>query len=146
MTNRLLCSFIVCSLVSCNALSAFGSEPAVYFDNGQYTASLQQHAHHWHLLPLQGDDVDVTDHTSACENAVHIPHGVWMVSSNHAGQAQLLAPSATALPAGFPQQLQLRACSDHDNLDNVDGSAALLVPAVVLDWIRSNVSSVMIDD
>ncbi len=87
--------------------------------------------------------MDVIDHTAACKNAVHIPHGVWMVTSNNAGQAQLLAPSATALPAGFPQQLELRACSDPGN---ADGSATLLVPAVVLDWIRSNVSSVMIDD
>ncbi len=147
MLKRSLVSLMFCVVAGFNALDVFGAGPeAVYFDGGQYTASLQQHAHHWHLLPLQGDDVDVIDHTSACANGVHVPHGVWIVTSNQAGQPQLLAPSATALPAGFPPQLQLRACGDHDSPRATDGAAALLVPAVVLDWIKSNVSSVLIDD
>jgi hypothetical protein len=142
MLSRSLLSFIVCAAIgSHSAVATSAQAQAVYFDGGQYTAALEQHTHHWRLLPMQGDDVDVSDGASACANRLHVPHGVWMVTRNTAGQPQLLAPSATLLPGGFPQQLELRACSD-----DVDDANVLRVPDVVLDWIKNNVSSVMIND
>jgi hypothetical protein len=152
MLARPLLSLILCAVLGSNVVAAIGAESqAVYFDGGQYTAALQQHARHWHLLPLQGADVDVIEHASTCVNRMHIPHGVWVVTSDSAGRPQLVAPSATVLPAGFPQQLELRACGDNSGSARTDGArtdsaAALLVPAMVLDWIKANVSSVMIDD
>ncbi|MDR3385980.1 MAG: hypothetical protein P4L92_02910 [Rudaea sp.] len=147
MSARTLLFLIASSALGSGVISAAGvQDQAVYFDGGQYTAALQQRAHHWHLLPIQGDDVDVTDHASACASRVHVPHGVWMVSSDATGRPQLVAPSATVLPAGFPQHLELRACSDTSGVAGPDSADTLLVPDVVLDWIRTNVSSVMIDD
>jgi hypothetical protein len=142
MISRYLLALALCAFAGSNAVAAADVDaPAVYFDGGQYTATLEQREHHWRLLPVQGDDVDVVDHAPACSSRVHVPHGVWMVTSDTSGHPQLVAPSATALPAGFPGQLQLRACSDSASHDN-----ALLVPDVVLDWIKTNVSSVMIND
>ena len=109
----------------------------VYFESGQYSAALAQGARQWHLQPLVGDDVDVTDR--ACINRLHVPGGVWLVSRNGNG-LQLLAPSSTILPTGFPEQIALRACGD------AGADTALQVPPVVLAWIENNVNSVLIDD
>ena len=113
---------------------------SVYFDSGQYSASLLQAARLWRLQPLDGDDVDVIDHSSACGNGAPVPHGVWMVTRDSSGRPELIAPSTTDLPAGYPEQIALRACGDQAE------AHALTVPAVVLDWILANANSVLIDD
>ena len=86
-------------------------EPLYIFD-GQYTATLEQSAHRWRLLPLRGDEVDVTDHAKDCGSRKPIPNGLWFVSQDDNGQPLLVAPSVTALPAGFPQHVALRACGE----------------------------------
>ncbi len=115
-------------------------EPLYIFD-GQYTATLRQHSHRWQLQPLRGDEVDVIDHAKDCGSRKPIPNGLWFVSQDAAGKPQLVAPSVTALPAGFPQHVALVACGE-----KADGDAALFVPAVALTWINANVGTVLIDD
>lgn len=110
----------------------------VYFESGQYSAALAQGARQWRLQPLAGDDVEVTDR--ACINRTHVPGGVWLVSRESGGQLQLLAPSSTVLPTGYPEQIALRSCGD------AGADTALQVPPVVLAWIENNVNSVLIDD
>jgi hypothetical protein len=115
-------------------------EPLYIFD-GQYTATLKQHAHRWQLQPLRGDEVEVIDHAKDCGSRKPIPHGLWLVSQDANGKAQLVAPSVTALPEGFPQHVALRACGE-----KADGDVALFVPPVALNWINANVGTVLIDD
>jgi hypothetical protein len=110
----------------------------VYFDGGQYSATLLQNARQWRLLPLAGDDVDVIDRS--CMNRSHVPKGVWLVSHGDDGRLQLIAPSATILPTGYPEQIALRACGDTST------DTSLQVPPVVLAWIENNVNSVLIDE
>jgi hypothetical protein len=142
MLTRTLLALIIGAALSSNAIAANAADDeSIYFDGGQYTAVFEQNAHHWRLLPMEGEDVDVTERASVCASGTHIPHGVWVVSRDASGRPQLIAPSTTILPPGFPEQLQLRACGD-----NTANASALLVPDVVLDWIESNVNSVMIDD
>jgi hypothetical protein len=119
------------------AVSKLPQKP-VYFDAGQYSAALSQGARQWRLQPLAGDDVEVIDR--ACMNRTHVPVGVWIVSRDGDGHLQLLAPSSTILPTGYPQQIALRACGD------AGADTALQVPPVVLGWIENNVNSVLIDD
>jgi len=125
------------ALASAAGLVRLPQKP-VYFDNGQYSAALSQGARQWRLQPLAGDDVDVIDR--ACINRTHVPIGVWLVSRDSDGQLQLLAPSSTILPAGYPQQIALHACGA------ADADTSLQVPAVVLAWLEANVNSVLIDD
>ena len=113
----------------------------IYVTDGQYTATLLQHSHRWRLQPLRGDEVEVIDHAQDCGSARPIPHGLWFVSRDANGKPQLVAPSVTALPAGFPQQVALRACGE-----KVDGDVALFVPSVALTWINANVGTVLIDE
>ena len=110
----------------------------VSFESGQYSAALAQGARQWQLQPLAGDDVEVIDR--ACINRTHVPNGIWLVSRDADGRPTLIAPSSTVLPAGYPQQIALRACGE------AGAELALQVPPVVLAWLESNVNSVMIDE
>lgn len=125
------------ALASAAASTRLPPKP-VYFDGGQYSAALSQSARQWHLQPLSGDDVEVIDRS--CMNRTHVPVGVWLVTRSEDGRLQLLAPSSTILPSGYPQQIALRACGDSGT------EASLQVPPVVLGWINDNVNSVLIDD
>jgi hypothetical protein len=137
------------SLISCFASAAIGAgtlaaatptyEPLYIFD-GQYTATLKQHSHRWQLQPLRGDEVEVTTtrRTAAAPGRYRMVCGS---SARTPRQPQLVAPSVTALPAGFPQHVAMRACGE-----KADGDVALYVPAVALNWINANVGSVLIDD
>lgn len=130
-----------------NAGSAAGSAAPATFDDpvfitdGQFTATLEQRSHRWRLQPLRGDEVDITDHSQSCGSRAPIPHGLWYVSQDDRGQPQLVAPSVTPLPSGFPTRVALRACGD-----KADETVALFVPAVALAWINDFVGSVLIDD
>ena len=142
MFKYLLALSIAAAALGSNAFAVEHAAGApVYFDGGQYSAALQQSAHHWHLQPILGDDVDVTDRASSCTSGTPVPKGVWLVTRDSTGQPQLLAPSTTALPPGYPEKLQLRVCGDEP-----DRQQALFVPAVVFDWINEHVGAVLIDD
>jgi hypothetical protein len=112
----------------------------LYITDGQYTATLQQHSHRWLLQPLRGDQIEIVDHSQDCGSRAPMPKGLWYVSQDGHGHPQLIAPSVTPLPNGFPQQVALRACGEHG-----DG-LALYVPPVALNWISDFVGSVLIDD
>jgi hypothetical protein len=113
----------------------------VYITDGQYTATLLQHSHLWRLQPLRGDEVDITDHSAACGSNKPVPNGLWYVSQDGNGRPELVAPSVTELPAGFPQHVSLRACGEKS-----DGDFVLFVPPVALNWINDFVGTVLIDD
>jgi len=113
----------------------------IYITDGQYDAALKQGEHRWRLLPLFDDEVDVTDHSKDCGSHEPIPNGLWYVTQDGNGRPLLLAPSVTALPAGFPEQVALRACGE-----STDAGPALFVPAVALDWINAHAGAILIDD
>ena len=135
------------ALIAAGALAAGASasgkptyEP-IYITDGQYTATLKQHLHRWLLQPLRGDEVDITDHSQTCGSHTPMPKGLWYVSQDEHGRPQLVAPSVTPLPAGFPQHVALRACGE-----KADDAVALYVPPVALHWINDYVGTVLIDD
>lgn len=142
MSKRPLSAFFIAAAFMAGVAAA--ATPAfdpVYIVDGQYTAVLEQHAHRWRLLPLRGDEVDVTDQSTTCGSRTRIPNGLWYVTQDVEGRALLVAPSVTTLPSGFPTQVPLRACGESGTPD-----ATLFVPAVALAWINSNVGTVKIDD
>lgn len=134
-------------LVAAAALSAgapAGAKPAyepIYITDGQFTATLEQRSHRWRLQPLHGDEVDIVDHADDCGSSEPIPHGLWYVSQDDSGHPELIAPSVTPLPEGFPQRVTMKACGDKSGKGVV-----LFVPAVALQWINDHVGTVLIDD
>lgn len=140
MFMRSIYATLLSTLFAGSASATLPPRP-VYFPAGQYTAELQQHARHWRLQPLEGADTAVTYAAGTCANAVTLPDGVWFVTRGVGDQPELLAPSSTALPTGFPERVPLRVCGDEN-----DAGPTLAVPAVVFDWLRDHVGSVLIDE
>lgn len=138
MSTALFTAATVATAATASAIPAY--EP-IYITDGQFTATLQQHAHRWLLQPLRGDEVDITDRSQSCGSSAPIPHGLWYVSQDDHGRPELIAPSVTQLPSGFPQHVALLSCGE-----NAGNAVALFVPAVALNWISDNVGSVLIDD
>ncbi|MGH8090779.1 MAG: hypothetical protein ACREO6_04915 [Rudaea sp.] len=138
MIRFALKTLLVGAAFASGTATANAPQHPVYFESGQYTALFAQGAQRWHLQPLDGDVVDVVDR--ACVSELRLPRGVWLVTRDAAGRLQLVAPSATELPAGFPGQVHLVACgSDADR-------GAFGVPDIVLTWLAGNSGSVMIDE
>lgn len=137
----------ISTLIAAAALSAgvpANAAPAydpVYVTDGQYTATLQQSSHRWRLQPLRGAEVDIIDHASDCGSSRPIPHGLWYVSQDDKGRPELIAPSVTPLPQGYPQRVVMKACGD-----KAGKGAVLFVPAVALNWINAHVGTVLVDD
>jgi hypothetical protein len=142
MFRHSLFAFIATAAVAAGTpAAATQTYDPIYITDGQFTATLEQHSHRWRLQPLRGDEVDITDHASDCGSNRPIPHGLWYVSQDEKGRPQLVAPSVTPLPAGYPQHVTLAACGD-----KAGGGVVLHVPAVALGWINDHVGSVLIDD
>ena len=140
-TLRLLPALLTAS-VACVAFAMDRTvDKPLYIVDSQYTAALQQHAHRWQLRPFSGEEVDVTDTSAKCGSDDSIPTGLWYVTQDAEGKLQMVAPSVTNLPDGFPQQVALRACGEDAN-----AGVTLFVPAVAMNWIRTNVGAVLIDD
>ena len=142
MRKPLVVSLLIATFgIGAAAAASAANYDAVYITDGQFTATLEQHSHRWRLQPLRGEEVDISDHSNSCGSREPIPHGLWYVSQDGTGRPQLVAPSVTPLPSGFPQHVALRACGDAN-----DDALALFVPAVALAWINDHVGSVLIDD
>jgi hypothetical protein len=138
MLSALIAVGATAGSVAANATVSY--EP-IYVTDGQFTATLEQHSHRWLLQPLRGDEVEIVDHASDCGSRKPVPHGLWYVSRDAQGRPQLVAPSATELPDGYPSRVLLAACGDDAVAD-----AVLRVPPVALHWINDFVGSVLIDD
>lgn len=141
LKHSLIALFAGTALAAGAPASGKPSYQPIYITDGQYTATLQQHSHRWLLQPLRGDEVDITDHSKTCGSATPMPKGLWYVSQDDLGRPQLVAPSVTTLPEGFPQRVALRPCGAR-----TDGNMALFVPAVALHWISDNVGTILIAD
>ena len=143
----MLKSTLAVALVACFSLQAaayvnrFPNYDPQYIFDGQYTAALQQHAQQWHLLPLRGEQIEVSERAANCASNSIVPNGLWFVTQDSSGKLQLVAPSVTNLPAGFPDNVALRSCGEQ-----ADTRTTLFVPAKALDWIAQNAGTVLIDD
>lgn len=140
MLKQFLLALIATAALAPHADGKTPYEP-VYIIDGQFTATLEQHSHRWRLQPLHGDEIDITDHASDCGSTRPIPHGLWYVTQDDRGHPQLVAPSVTPLPSGYPIRVALRPCGATAGDD-----VALFVPEVALSWINDHVGSVLIDD
>lgn len=113
-----------------------GIPDAVYAAGSQFTARLDQTRNHWLLQPLGGADVDIDAGT--CSTGFVAPNGVWLLVVGGDGSAELVAPSATRLPAGSPDRVALRACNEATGQQ-------LAVPRSVLDLLTANTGAVYVD-
>lgn len=108
-----------------------------YNAGSQYTAEFSQTSGHWHLMPANGQDLEIDTGTCAT-GSVH-PNGLWLLVRDADGRPELLAPSSTALPAGASDRIAIRSC------DEADGKA-LALPQVLIDLLAADTGAVLLDD
>jgi hypothetical protein len=113
----------------------------VYIEGSQYTAVLNQRTQSWRLLPADGIDLAVSAAESGCNPGGHLPAGLWLVTRDGDGHMVLTAPSATELPAGHPEQVELRACGEAAN-----GEAYVAAPRGLIDWLAYQTGAIYVED
>lgn len=117
-----------------DAASAWAAVPG-FSAGGQYTATLDQTRNQWRLQPADGQDVTID--TGRCATGAMVPAGLWLLVTDGRGRVELVAPSATRLPAGSADRIALRPC------DKAQGRE-LAVPQVLLDLLTSNTGAVYV--
>lgn len=136
ISASLLAAALVPAIVSAApARAGFEALEAVYIPGGQYTATLDQTQNTWRFLPINGQDVVID--AGSCATGAMAPTGVWLLQLDRAGRPELVAPSATRLPAGASDHISLRAC------DQAHGRE-LAVPQTVLDLLAANTGAVYV--
>ena len=116
------------------------SEP-VFIEGSQYTAVLDQRTHHWRLMPLDGHGIEVSNSDALCAPGPALPEGVWLVTRDAQGRAELLAPSTTKLPRNHPGAVALVACGETS-----DGGKMVSAPRVLIDWLASNTGAIYVQN
>ena len=138
-TKLLLLAGLLSSASAFAAPSARAGDAApgqpVFNAGSQYTATLDQSHNQWRLQPINGHDVVID--TGDCSTGAMVPAGVWLLVTDAQGQAELLAPSVTRLPAGRPDRVALRAC------DKASGRQ-VAVPQSVLDLLTANTGAIYV--
>ena len=117
------------------------SQEPVYSEGGHYTAVLNQQTQAWRLLPADGIDLTVSAAESGCLAGRTLPEGVWLVTSDAQGKPVLRAPSTTALPHAYPDQVALRACGDGG-----DGAPHVSAPQGLIDWLAYNTGAIYVEN
>ncbi len=115
----------------------------VYSEGGQYTATLQARAQAWRLTPLDGNDIAIRSDAS-CPHTALPAKGLWLIGRDAAGRAELVAVSATLLPAGHSGRIALRSCDDTSLRDA--SQPAYGVPTQVLAMLLEQSGAVLVDD
>ena len=113
----------------------------VYVEGGQYTARLHQASRNWRLMPIDGQDLVITNPDIYCRADASAPEGVWLVARDPAGGIELRAPSDTLLPAGHEGRIALLPCGAGPG-----SGAALHAPQALIDWLAANNGAVFIDE
>ena len=115
------------------------ADEAIFVEGARYNAVLSRGAHAWRLLPATGGEfkLNVAEH---CESGLAPPRGLWLLSFDANGRPQLVAPSATPLPAGHPGHIRLVDCGQPIATDE----AALAVPVGLIAWLQQNSGSIYV--
>ena len=137
LRQLVLAATLTASLSSASAFAgaSTNAEP-LYTASNQYTAVLDQARQHWQIRPAEGAIVDIQ--ASDCRAGATIPAGLWLLVTEADGRAELVAPSATVLPAGAPDHIALRDCSATG-----DGPA-IAVPQSVIELLKANTGAIYV--
>jgi len=132
-----LVAFAASALFAPPKADATGIDEPVYTAGSQYTATLTQTGSQWRLQPIAGQDIAIS--TGTCATGAMVAPGLWLVVRDAHGGLELVAPSATILPAGRPGRVALRACDEAHGRD-------LAVPQTVLDLLAGNTGAILVQD
>lgn len=113
----------------------------VYIAGSQYTAVLQHGLQRWTLSPQTGPDLEIRS-IAPCPHQTVPGKGLWLIARAADGSLELVAPSATLLPAGHSGRVALRSCESAGEPGELP---AYGVPGQVLELLAANSGAVLVD-
>jgi hypothetical protein len=132
MTRLVPALLLLAALVSGPSRAATPpADEAIFVEGVRYSAVLSQESRAWRLLPTRGDSLQLAV-ADSCRTGAVPPRGLWLLTQDAQGRPELLAPSATALPAGHAGRLRVVACG------TAAGNDVLPVPPALLGWLQQN--------
>lgn len=140
MKRLLMTALLSLALVSPAAPAASpAADEAIFVEGARYDAVLNRGANAWRLLPASGGELrlSVADH---CRTGLNPPRGLWLLTRDAQGRPELVAPSATPLPAGHSGHIRLVDCGQ----PLAAGEAALALPPGLIAWLQQNSGSIYV--
>ena len=120
-------------------IDAQDAVPSTLTPGTQYAVTYRQQLAKWQVSRGSGGRAKVwRAEDPSCATAA-LPNGFWIVTRGADGSTELLAPSHTPLPAGFPERVALTTCGEGD-------LHAVHAPQAVIDLLASNAGLVYVDD
>jgi hypothetical protein len=119
-------------------LDAPDAVPSTLTPGTQYAVTYRQHLAKWQVSQGLGRAKVWRAEDPSCATGA-LPNGFWIVTRGADGSPELLAPSHTELPEGFPERVALKTCGDGD-------LHAVHAPQAVIDLLASNAGLVYVDD
>jgi hypothetical protein len=113
------------------AAAAPAADDAVFLEGTRYSAVLSRSQGAWRLLPAGGGDIHLRV-SPDCGAGAELPRGLWLMTRDADGRPELVAPSATPLPAGHPGHVRLVDC----DRPIADGEAAMALPPGLVQWLE----------
>ena len=113
------------------AAAAPVADDAVFLEGTRYSAVLSRGNGAWRLMPAGGSDIRLRV-SPDCGHGADLPRGLWLLTRDGAGRPELVAPSATPLPAGHPGHVRLVDC----DRPAADGKPALALPPGLVQWLE----------
>ena len=128
---------LIAALAAASAVASTAQPDPVYVAGSSYTAVLDQQAQRWTLLPLDGQDFEVTSAAKSCASDTTVPSGLWLVGRDAHGNPELVAPSATDVAAGA-ERIALHACGE--------AGEGLAAPRPLIEWLTDNGGAVFVEE
>ena len=140
MKRLMLTALLSLALIAPAAPAAApAADDAVFVEGARYSAVLSRGANAWRLLPAAGGELrlNVAEH---CRAGQAPPRGLWLLTLDGRCRPQLVAPSATPLPAGHPGHIRLVDCGQ----TVAEGDPTLALPPGLIAWLQQNSGTIYV--
>lgn len=141
MTSLIQAALLSTLMLASHAATAAApaADDAVFLEGTRYSAVLSRSQGAWRLLPADGGDIRLRV-SPDCGTGAGLPRGLWLLTRDAAGRPELVAPSATPLPAGHPGHVRLVDC----DRAVTEGEAALALPPGLVQWLEHRSGSIYV--
>ena len=115
------------------------ADEAIFVEGARYSAVLSRSQGAWRLMPAGGSELRLRV-SPDCGAGASLPRGLWLLTRDGEGRPELVAPSATPLPAGHPGHVRLVDCGR----PAADGQPALAIPPGLVQWLEHRSGSIYV--
>ncbi|HEX5693503.1 MAG TPA: hypothetical protein VFY00_02660 [Arenimonas sp.] len=141
--TRLMSLALLGTLISTLSAAPLAAAPVadegIFVEGSRYDAVFNGTMNRWRLLPAQGREMRLRV-ADTCRHGSPPPPGLWLLSRDADDRPVLVAPSATALPAGHPGRVRLLPCDQA----RADALPVLAVPESIIEWLSTHSGAVYV--